>query len=114
MCGAITQIISLFLSEEMVGTVSTQVNIWVAKFFSFSMESFSGAFSDIPNLLFQISVFIFTFYFALRDSDKIRQYISDLSPLSQSTENKFAAEFRSITNSIVFGQILTGIIPGLS
>lgn len=111
--GAITQIISLFLSEEMVGTVSTQVNVWVAKFFSFSMESFSGMFSDIPNLLFQISVFIFTFYFAIRDSEKIKEYISELSPLSRSTEDKFAAEFRSITNSIVFGQILTGVIQGL-
>ncbi len=111
---AISQVLSLFLSPELTNTLAVQLNVYLAKFFSFSLDSATIYFSNLPSILLQLSVFIFTFYFAIRDADKVKGYLSELSPLSQSTEDKFATEFRNITNSIVFGQIVTGIIQGLA
>jgi predicted PurR-regulated permease PerM len=112
--GVISKVTALFFNEDMTATVAVQINVYLAKFFSYSFASVTGYLSNLPNILIQLSVFIFTFYFATRDGSKIKEYLSELSPLSSSTEAKFASEFRNITNSIVFGQILTGIIQGLS
>jgi predicted PurR-regulated permease PerM len=110
----IGKVVSLFLSDETARVVAVQVNLFVSKFFSFSLTSVSGIFSDLPRILFQIFVTILTFFFVTRDGDKIRKYLSELSPLSTSTEDKFADAFRGVTNSIVFGQLLTGLIQGLA
>src|SRR3989339_275519 len=69
---------------------------------------------NLPSLLFQLAVFLFTFYFATKDADKLGAYISSLSPFSKATEAKFLQEFRGITNAIIFGQILIGITQGLA
>lgn len=112
--GAIGEILDLLFSPEIARIFAVQINLLIAKIFSFSLESFGASFSDFPSLALQFLVFIFTFYYALRDSEKIKEYLSELSPLSKSTEAKFAAEFRNITNSIVFGQIFIGLVQGIS
>jgi len=114
MAGTIAKVAGLFFGPETARTVSVQVSIYVAKFFSFSITSLGNYFSNLPNILIQLSVVVFTFFFATRDSKKIKEYLSELSPLSTATENKFSEEFRNVTNSIIFGQILTGIIQGLA
>jgi len=77
-------------------------------------NQFNNFFSDFASILLQFAVFLFTFYFAIRDSDQLKEYISTLSPFSEATEKKFLKEFRGITNAIVFGQVLIGIAQGLA
>ena len=111
---AIVGLLGSFFSQDITRVIAVQVNLFVIKFFNFSVTSLSNTFSDLPNLMLKFAVFIFTFYFATKDSDKIREYISELSPLSKNTENRFSQEFRNITNAVIFGQILIGVIQGLS
>ncbi len=112
--GAIASLLGSFFSEDITRVVAVQANLLIIKFFNFSMNSFSSAFTDLSTLMLKFAVFLFTFYFVTRDSEKIKNYIMELSPLSKSTEDKFAQEFRNITNAVVFGQILVGAIQGLS
>jgi len=111
--GVIANTLSNFFGTQLSSSIAIQVNIFIVKFFSFSLSASSSLLSNLPSFLLQFSVFLFTLYFAIKDSEKIKNYITDLSPLSKSTENKFATEFRQITNSIVFGQIFVGIIQGV-
>lgn len=110
---AIVGLFGTFFSDEITRAIAVQANLIIVKFFNFSLTSFSSAFADLPTLMLKFAVFLFTFYFVTRDSEKIKVYISELSPLSKSTEDKFAQEFRNITNAVIFGQILVGIIQGL-
>lgn len=111
--GAVGQLLGTFFSADVAIAASVQANLFVANFFKFVLGSFSTAFSNLPNLLVQFGIFILTFYFATKDSEKVRVYLSELSPLSKTTEEKFAKEFRNITNSIMLGQVLVGIIQGI-
>ena len=111
---AIGQILNLFFSDDIARAAAVQTNLAVTKIFSFTLESMTRLFSNLPNIVLQFVIFLFTFYFATRDSEKIRAYLSELSPLSANTEQKFATEFRNVTNSIVFGQIITGLVQGLA
>lgn len=104
---------SLF-STEITKTIVVQLNLFVVKFFSATTSFFSNSFADLPNIMLKFAIFAFTFYFATKDSEKIKNYFEDISPFSENTKNKFSEEFRNITNSVVFGQIVVGIIQGLS
>ena len=110
----IHNILILFLNEQLATAIAVQSNLFISKFFSFSLQTISNIFADLPTLMLKVVVFLFTFYFVLRDSHIIKEYLLGLSPFSKHTEQRFAAEFRNITNSVLLGQILIGIIQGLT
>lgn len=109
----IIELFGSFFNDEITRAIAVQANLFIVKFFNFSMTSFSNSFSDLPTLMLKFAVFLFTFYFATKDSEKIRVYISELSPLSKNTGDKFSQGFRNITNAVIFGQLLVGVIQGL-
>lgn len=100
-------------SPETARALTIHFNNLVGKFFSSLLDEITRLIVNIPNLFLQFAVALFTFYFAVRDSEKLKDYASKLSPFSKSTEERFLNEFRRITNAVVFGQILIGIIQGL-
>ena len=110
----LTEIISNFVSEEIASTIAINLDNIIGQFFSGSLNQFKDMLINLPSLIFQFAVFLFTFYFATRDADELGEYIRSLSPFSKPTETKFLKEFRGITNAIIFGQVLIGITQGLA
>jgi predicted PurR-regulated permease PerM len=103
-----------FFQGEISGTVARSVDNIIGQIFSSFLNQFTNLLVNLPSLLLQFAVFLFTFYFAIRDGEELKKYISTLSPFSKATEKKFLKEFRGITNAIVFGQVLIGIVQGLA
>ncbi len=109
---------NILLQEFVQGDIATSIamnldNI-IGKFFSTILNQFTIFLVNLPSFLLQFSVFLFVFYFTIRDLDHLKKYLSHLSPFSKSTGKKFMEEFRGITNAIIFGQVLIGIIQGLA
>jgi predicted PurR-regulated permease PerM len=102
------------LGAEVAGAVAANLNNIFGKIFTSFLNQFTALFVNLPNILLQFAVFLFTFFFAIRDSTELKEYVSNLSPFSKATEVKFLKEFRGITNAIVFGQVLIGILQGLA
>lgn len=109
----LTAFLSKFMDKELTEIFASNLNNVLGNFFSSFLSQFTNLLVNLPSFLLQVVVFFFTFFFAVRDSDKLNKYVSSLSPFSKSTEEKFLKEFRAITNAIVFGQVLIGIIQGL-
>jgi len=103
-----------FIAGGVSPTFVASFNNIVSKFFSTLLSQFTNILVNLPSLILQFIVFLFTFYFAIKEGDELRRYISTLSPFSDATEKKFLQEFRGITNAIVFGQVFIGIIQGLA
>lgn len=55
----------------------------------------------------------FVFFFTLRDEQKLREFVSGLSPLNKTQEEKLVKQFKDMTDSIVNGQIVAGILQGV-
>ena len=108
----------VFLSQFVKGDISSSLalnlNNIIGQTFSTFLNQFTAVLVNLPSLLLQFAVFLFTFYFAIRDQEELKEYISTLSPFSEATEKKFLKEFRGITNAIVFGQVFIGIVQGLA
>lgn len=103
---------SLF-NADLAQTMGSSIQSLIGKTFTSFLNHLSDLLVNLPDLLLQLAVFLFTFYFALRDSDKLRDYFKKLSPFSESTEKKMLGEFRGITNAIIYGHVLVGILQGL-
>jgi predicted PurR-regulated permease PerM len=107
-----------FFAKFFEPLLAGQIAQKVTSLISTIVSSFLGQLQFVPKIILdgflQLAVFFFTFFFAMRDSEKLKDYLSTLSPFSKSTEDKFQKEFRGITNAIVFGQVLIGIIQGLA
>lgn len=109
-----TEFFSKFFEKDFAITITNSINNIIGQFFSSFLNQFKNLLVNLPSFLLQFAVFLFTFYFAIRDGEELKKYISTLSPFSKETEKKFLKKFRGITNAIVFGQVLIGIIQGLA
>lgn len=102
------------IGSEFVTRAGYQINSSLGSLVSKFMNQFLGILVNLPDLLLKFVVFFFTFFFAIRDAEKISSYISSISPFPASMERKFKSEFRGITNSIMLGQVLIGVVQGLA
>ena len=103
---------SLFSSETSIN-LADSLNAFISKILSYLVTKLSGFVLDLPVFLLQFFVVMFVFFFSLRDGKKAIEYMRSLSPLSKETENKFFTQFKGITNSVLLGQVVVGILQGL-
>jgi len=108
------QAVNKIIPTDFASIIGRNLDNIIGVTFSTFLNQFKNMLINLPSLLFQFVVFLFTFYFAIKDADQFRAYISSLSPFSKSTEERFLKEFRGITNAIVFGQVLIGVTQGLA
>jgi len=109
-----TEILSRFFEGDLATTMAIHLDNIFGNIFPVLVGGVSDFLRNLPVFLLQFAVFLFTFFFVVRDLDKLTAFISELSPFSPSTEKKFLKEFRGITNAIVFGQVFIGIVQGLA
>jgi predicted PurR-regulated permease PerM len=113
----LAQIISTFLPflelDSTSYSILTNLNNLPGRAVNNIVDSLLTVIVNLPSLILKMAVFLFTFFFTLRDSHKLKEYASEVSPFSKATETKFLKEFRGITNSVILGQVLIGIIQGL-
>ncbi len=98
------------VSENIISSLNNQVSSLVASY----IQNFTSVIADIPRIILQIAVVIFTFFFALKDGEKAIEYFKSMSPLKKETEEKFFKQFKDITNSVLLGQIFVGIVQGIA
>src|SRR3989344_4924510 len=67
-----------------------------------------------PSLLLNLAVVLFVFFFALRDQENLKEFISGISPFRKDKEAILVTRFKDITSSIIYGYIIVGILQGLA
>lgn len=95
---------------------STQMTValtsFIGKIVSLALEYLNSLFLDIPIVSLHLVIVFFVFFYGLRDYDKLTNFISDLSPFSKAKEKEIVTQFENITDSVVYGQIIVGIVQG--
>jgi len=77
------------------------------------LQSLSKIILNFPALSLHFLVVMFTFFFALRDGDQMLEYIKSLLPFSKEVEKKLFEYSSGITKSVLYGQIIIGLIQGI-
>lgn len=105
---------SLFAGPSQVSTdLIVTINGFVSKSASILLSGFSDFITNLPSLLIGIGVTLFIFFFTLRDTDKLEEYIRQLSPFNRNIEERLFSKLKEITRAVIFGHIVIGLIQGL-
>jgi predicted PurR-regulated permease PerM len=104
---------SLFQTETFSAEIGSAIQSFVTKSTNALMNSFSNFILNFPRIFLQFLVVFFTFFFVLRDSNKLVSYIKSLLPFSKDVITKLFHSSKSITMSILYGQVVVGIIQGI-
>ncbi len=68
---------------------------------------------DIPVTFLHLFIIGFVCFFTMRDNQELRDFSKGISPFSKSKEKILIQHFKSITDSVIYGQIIIGIVQGL-
>ncbi|MEM3405661.1 MAG: AI-2E family transporter [Candidatus Pacearchaeota archaeon] len=68
---------------------------------------------NIPLLLMKIAIVFILLFFGLRDSENIKNFLKSISPFEKDVEDKLIKNFGDITKSVIYGQIIIGLIQGI-
>lgn len=104
---------SLFQSETFSSEVGSAIRTFVTQTTNSLTNSFSNFILNFPTLFLQMIVALFSFFFVLRDREELISYIQSLIPFSKEVEKKLFKTSRDLTISILYGQVVIGIIQGI-
>lgn len=104
---------SLFSSQEFSQEVGSIIHSFTTKATNYLVNSISSVITNFPEISLHLLVIFFTLFFVLRDKEQIIDYIKSLLPFSKEIEEKLFKFPREITLSVIYGQVLIGIIQGL-
>lgn len=104
---------SVFQSEEFSNEIGRAIQTFVSKAANSLMNYLSNVILNFATLLLKLLVILFTFFFVLRDRDEIADYIKSLLPFSKEVEKKLFKSSKDLTVSILYGQILMGLVEGV-
>ena len=104
---------AFFSSEEFSTEIGSIIHSFVTKSTNKLMNSLSTLILNFPTIFLQSIVVFFTLFFVLRDKEEMVSYIKSLLPFSKEVEGKLFKLSENITSSVIYGQIVIGIIQGL-
>ncbi|MFH1503049.1 MAG: AI-2E family transporter [Candidatus Diapherotrites archaeon] len=104
---------NFFQSDTFSNEVANALRTFITKATNSLMNSFSSILLNIPKIILQLIVVFFTFFFVLRDGDKLVLYVKSLLPFSRDVDEKLIKSTKEITLSVLYGQVIVGIIQGL-
>lgn len=100
-------------SQSFVVQASAVLNTLIGKVTSYAMNLLIELSLNIPLLLLDLIIVALVFFFTLKDSIKLKEFIKSISPLSVSNEKLVAKQFKDITYSTIYGRFVVGIVQGL-
>ncbi len=89
------------------------INTFISKIANILFTQLEGIFLNFPGILLQTVVVLLVLFFSLRDQGALKDYPKKLSPFSPTFEKQIENKFRDITRSVLYGQVLVGIIQGI-
>ena len=100
-------------SDQLVNQLSLTANNSIGKIGSTILNSLLNLLVNFGTIALHLLLVGFVFFFTLRDEDKLKEFCSGLSPLNKDQEKKIIFQFKNITSSIIYGQIVIGILQGI-
>ena len=104
---------ALFQIEGFQGEISSIVYSFITRITTSIMNIFSTLLLNFFTIFLQTLVVMFTFFFALRDNDKLIAYVQSILPFSKDVEKRLFKSSRDLTLSVLYGQVILGVIQGL-
>ncbi len=104
---------SFFASEQFSSEVGSIMKSFLSKTTNLLQNSLTDIISKFPQIFLHFAVVFFTFFYAMRDNEKITEYVRSFLPFPKQIEDKLFNSSKGITIAVIYGQIIIGILQGL-
>lgn len=104
---------SLFTNPEFSGEIGSILSSFTSNAANTVVNSLSKIILNFPTISLHLVVVFFTFFYVLRDKEGLIEYVKGLLPFSKEVERKLFSYTKNITSSVIYGQIIIGIIQGV-
>lgn len=112
--GGVVQQLMPISSTEVKTSIAAGINTFIAGIASNSLKSLSSFLLEVPRYSLYLAVIVFVFFFATRDADRLKKYVTGLSPLKLEKERLLGSQFKEITSSIIYGYVVVGLVQGVA
>ena len=103
-----------FPSLALSGTdLSASVDQYVKEGLAWLVHNLGGAFGGVARLLLSIFIFLIALYYFLRDGDRLKKTIIDVSPLADTDDNAVITRLEQAINSVIRGSLTIALIQGV-
>jgi predicted PurR-regulated permease PerM len=79
---------------------------------NFLLNNLGSIFFNLAQIISELFVFLFAFFYLLRDGEKIKQAIIKLSPLNKEDDEIIIEKISGAINSVIKGSLLVALIQG--
>ena len=100
-------------SEQVLTQLSITIGSGISKITSSLLSSLVDYMLNIPDLLMGMLIIGFVFFFTLRDSEQLKEFVSGVLPLNKLQQTILAKQFTDMTDSLIYGTIILGILQGI-
>lgn len=105
----IQQNINIFV-QNFIPNFTFNISDFIGNILDFVYGNFSGLLSETTFILFQTLLLLFTFFFFLRDGDRILDSFISLSPFKKEQNKEILDSLYKTINSVIHGTIFVGLI----
>lgn len=99
-------------SAQLVTQMGITIDNFVNQISNGTLQTLTNFFLDLPTISLHLFIVFFVFFYSLRDGDKLKKFVSEISPFSKLKEKILVQQFKNITDSVVYGQIVVGLVQG--
>ncbi len=94
--------------------VPLDLNLYLKSALAWLFQNVGSLLSSITSITLNILIFLFAFYYLLKDGKKMRKELIELSPLADRYDEEIAAKLERAVNSIIKGTIVLAILQGIA
>jgi predicted PurR-regulated permease PerM len=88
------------------------INQYLRQGAALAVQNLGAIFSSIAQIALSIFVFVISFYFLLKDGARLKQYVTELSPLSDKDDELISMRLASAVRAVVVGNLTISVIQG--
>ncbi len=96
--------------QQIIPTFSFNVSDLINNILTFISSNFGGLLSQTTYLFFQTFLLLFTFFFFLRDGEKMLSSLISLSPFEKSQNKEILSSIDRTITSVIRGTLFVGLI----
>lgn len=100
-------------SDQFVVQISLTFNTLITKGSAGILNYLVDLLLNLPTIGMHAFIIVFIAFFSMRDSQKLLEFAKGLSPISESKEKILVKHFKDMTDSVIYGQVIVGLIQGL-
>lgn len=93
--------------------LSASVDQYIKDGLAWLVHNLGGAFGGIARLLLSLFIFLIALYYFLRDGEKLKRTIIDVSPLRDTDDNAVLTRLEQAINSVIRGSLTIALIQGV-